>query len=139
LVFLTSKNLSQDTTHDLSTSSFGQIRDDENCLGSREGTDALSDLENEILSQLIVDLITVLDGNEGVNGLAGELIRDTNHSRFSDGVVLDQRSLNLGSRQTMAGNVDDIINTASDPVVAFVVTSCSVARELAKNQRPASY
>jgi hypothetical protein len=30
----------------------------------------------------------------------------------------------------MAGDVDDVINTAPDPVVAFVVTSCSVTREL---------
>jgi hypothetical protein len=44
--------------------------------------------------------------------------------------MLNQRSFDFGCGETMSGNVDDVINTTSDPVIAFVVTSCSVAREL---------
>ena len=130
LVFLASKNLSQDTTHDLPTSGLGQIRNDEDGLGSRKGTNTLSYLENEILSQLVVDLIAILDGDKGVDRLSGEFIIDTNHSSFCNGVMLDQCSFNFGSGETMPRDVDDVINTTSDPVVAFVVTSSSVAREL---------
>jgi hypothetical protein len=130
LVFFASKNLSQDTTHNLATSSLGQIRNDEDSLGSRKGTNALSDLENEILSQLVVDLVTILDRNKGVYSLPGELIIDTHHSSFSYGGVLDQCGFDLGSRETVTGNIDDIVDTSSDPVVAFVITSCSVTREL---------
>lgn len=132
LVFLASKNLSQDTTHDLPTSGLGQIRNDEDGLGGRKGTNTLSDLENEILSQLVVDLIAIFDGDEGVDGLSGKFISDTNHSSFCNGVMLDQCSFNFGSGKTMPRDVDDVINTTSDPVVAFVVTSSSVARELGK-------
>jgi len=96
LVFFSSKNLSQYTTHDLATSSLGQIRNDEDSLGGCKGTNTLSDLENEILSQLIVDLITILDCDEGVDSLSGEFISDANHSSFGDGVILDQRSFDLG-------------------------------------------
>ena len=41
--------------------------------------------------------------------------------------VLDERCLNLSSRQSVSRNVDDIVDTASDPVVAFVVTTSAVA------------
>jgi hypothetical protein len=84
----------------------------------------------EILSQLVVDLMTILDCDEGVDGLSGEFVGNTNHSSFRDGLILNQRSFDFGCGETVTGNVDDIIDTTSDPVVAFVVTSCSIAGEL---------
>lgn len=130
LVLLAGENLSQDATHNLATSSLRQIRNDKDSLGGSEGTDALSDLEDEILSQLIIDLIAILDCNEGIDSLSGEFIVDTDDSGFSNGVMLDQSSFNFGSRETMTADVDDIVDSSSDPVIAFVVPSCSVAREL---------
>jgi len=44
--------------------------------------------------------------------------------------VLDERCLNFCSGQSVARDVDDIVDAASDPVVAFVVTSCTVSSEL---------
>ena len=97
LVFLPCENLSQDTTHNLATSSLRQIRNDKDSLGSSEGTNALSDLEDEVLSQLIIDLIAIFDRNEGVDSLSSQFISDTDDSSFSNGVVLDQRSFNFSS------------------------------------------
>lgn len=44
--------------------------------------------------------------------------------------VLDQRCLNLSCRQSVAGHVHHIVNTASDPVVALVVATSAVSSEL---------
>jgi hypothetical protein len=44
--------------------------------------------------------------------------------------VLDERGLNLSCRQSVSGDVHDIINTSADPVVSLVVTSSTVSGEL---------
>jgi hypothetical protein len=44
--------------------------------------------------------------------------------------MLDQSSLNLRSRETMAGHVDDIVDTTTDPVVSVVIAACTVSGEL---------
>jgi hypothetical protein len=87
-------------------------------------------LQNEILLQLVCNLIAILDGNKGVDCLAGQFIADTNHGGLGNRMVLNQRGFNLGSRETVTRNIDDIVNTASDPVVSLVITSGPVTREL---------
>ena len=62
--------------------------------------------------------------------MASELVVDADDCGFGDCVVLDERCFDLGSGETVTANVDDVVNTASDPVVAFVVTSGSVTCEL---------
>lgn len=44
--------------------------------------------------------------------------------------VLEKSSLNLSGRQTMSRNVDDIVDTAADPVVALVITASTISSEL---------
>jgi hypothetical protein len=44
--------------------------------------------------------------------------------------MLNERCLNLRSRQSVSRNVNNVINTASDPVVAFVIASGTVSSEL---------
>jgi hypothetical protein len=44
--------------------------------------------------------------------------------------MLDKRSLDFSSRQSVARDVDDIVDTPSDPVVTLVVTSGTVSSEL---------
>jgi hypothetical protein len=45
-------------------------------------------------------------------------------------VVLDKSGFDFRGGQTMAGYVDNIIDTTSDPVVTFVVTTSTVTGEL---------
>lgn len=87
-------------------------------------------MQDKLLAESICRLVSVLDGDEGVDGLAGQLVRNTNDSRLGNGVVLDQSSLNLSGREAVTADVDDIINTASDPVEALVVTGSTVTSEL---------
>jgi hypothetical protein len=130
LVFLASKNLSQNSPHNLSTSSLGQIWHNEDSLRSSEGTNALPDLQDEVLLELIVDLIAVLDSHERVDCLSSKLIVDSDDSSFCDGVILNQCGFDFGSGETVTADVDNVIDTASDPVVTFVVTSSSITSEL---------
>jgi hypothetical protein len=44
--------------------------------------------------------------------------------------VLDERGFDLGRRQTVATDINHVVYTTSDPVVALVVAACTVAREL---------
>jgi hypothetical protein len=44
--------------------------------------------------------------------------------------MLDERCLDLSSRQSVAGDVDNIIDTSPDPVVTFVITPSAVSSEL---------
>jgi len=44
--------------------------------------------------------------------------------------VLNKGSFNLGRRETVSGHVDDVVDTAADPVVSFVVTASAVTGEL---------
>jgi hypothetical protein len=130
LILLASKNLPQYTTHDLATTRLREIRHDEDGLGGSKRPYALADLLDEVLAQLVVDLVAVLDGDERVYRLARQLVRDAHHGCLGHGLVLDQRSLDLGSRQAVAGYVDHVVDASPDPVVALVVAACTVAGEL---------
>jgi hypothetical protein len=44
--------------------------------------------------------------------------------------MLDERCLNLSSRQSVARDVDNIIDTTPNPVVPLVVTSGTISSEL---------
>lgn len=44
--------------------------------------------------------------------------------------VLEKSSLDLSGGQTVSRNVDDIVDTATDPVVAVVITASTISGEL---------
>jgi hypothetical protein len=129
-VLLAGQNLPQDPTHNLSTTGLGQVGDDDDSLRRGKWTNALANLEDEVLLQLVVDLISVLDGDESVDSLASEVVSNANDGGFGDSGVLDQSGFDLGGGETVTGYVDDVVDTSADPVVAIVVTSGSVACEL---------
>jgi hypothetical protein len=105
-------------------------------------------LHGQILADLICRLVAILQRDEGIDSLAGQLIGDANDSSLGDGVcsqlasvlhssthhvaltVLDKGSLDLGGGQTVSRDVDNIVNTTADPVVAIVVTTGTISSEL---------
>lgn len=129
-VLLARQNLPQDSTHNLSTTGLGQVGDDDDRLRRRERANALAHLQDEVLFQLVGDLVAVLDGDESIDGLAGEFVSDADNGGFGHGAVLDQRGFDFGGGQTVTGDVDDVVDAAADPVVAVVVTTGSVTCEL---------
>jgi hypothetical protein len=148
LVLFSRKNLSQDAAHNLPRACLGQIIDCENSLGRGKWSNRFAHLEDEIFLDLIAMVETFLQGDKGIDSLSGKLIADTNDSCFSDRVydnasvlryrllpqgqltMLDKSRLNLGSRQSVTRNVDNVVNTTSDPIVSFVISASTIASEL---------
>lgn len=46
--------------------------------------------------------------------------------------MLEKSSFNFGSRKSVTGNIDHVVDTSTDPVVSFVVTASSITSELQK-------
>ena len=131
LVALASDDLAHDAAHDLAGARLGQVRDDVDLLGRREGADDLAHLEDELLDEAglvggVVAELTAgglrsermlrenleeyvrLEGDEGVDSLARELVVGTDDGGLSDTRVEDEGRLDLGSRETVTRDVDDI-------------------------------
>lgn len=87
-------------------------------------------MEDELLAERICALVAILEGDEGVDGLAGQLVGNTNDGGLGNRVVLNQGSLDFGSGQTVTTDVNDVIDTSTDPVESLVVTSGTVTSEL---------
>lgn len=130
LVLLTGKNLSENTSHDLAAAGLGKIWDNKHGLGRREGANTPADLEDEVLAEGIIDFGAVLDGHKGVDSLAGELVGNPNDGRLGNGGVLNEGGLDLSRAETVTADVDNVINTATDPVEALVIATGTIAREL---------
>lgn len=130
LILFTRQNLPQNPPHDLPTPRLRQIRHNKDRLRSSEWTNTLPDLQNEVFLELVVDLVAVFDRHEGVDGLAGEFVVDAHNGGFGNGVVFDQCGFDFGGRETMTADVDDVVDAAPNPVVAFMIAASSVSSEL---------
>lgn len=130
LVLLAGENLSQDAAHNLAGARLGQVGNDKDGLGRGKRSNALADLHDKLLAQGVVDLVALLDGDKGVDGLAGELVVDADDGGLGNGLVLDEGGLDLGCGETVAGDVDDVVDAAANPVEAFVVASSTITGEL---------
>ena len=130
MIFLACKDLSKNSTHDLATASLGEIRNHEDGLGGCKWSNAFPDLQDKILLQLVIDLVSILDSNESIDSLSGKLIADTDNGSFGYGRILDESSFDFRSGEAVTTDIDDIVDTSSDPVVSFMITSSSIAREL---------
>jgi hypothetical protein len=62
-------------------------------------------------------------------GRKGERGTYTNDGSLSDSVVLDESRLDLSGREPVSRDVDDIVNTSSDPVCEQVSTSAKLVRD----------
>ena len=129
-VLLAAQHLPQDPPHDLAAARLGQVRDDVDGLWAGEGADALADLHDHLLLGGVGVGGGVLEGDEGVDGLAGQLVGDAHDGRLAHVGVLDQRRLDLRRRQPVARHVDHVVDAAPDPVVAVAVAARAVAGEL---------
>ena len=55
---------------------------------------------------------------------------EAHYSRFGHGRVRHQRRLDLGGAHAVAGDVQHVVHPAGDPVVAILITTAAVAREV---------
>ena len=69
-------------------------------------------------------------GDEGDEGLAFEVVRASNDSRFGDAWMADERAFDFGGADAMAGDVEDVVDAADDPEVTVFVLAAAVACEI---------
>lgn len=120
---------------DLSRTSLGEIRNDEHLLGGSEGTNDLSNLQDELLNdgalvQRVVRELAIrahtasvnsgrgpgklsrrnsrLQSDECIYCLTCQLVSGTNHSSLGDTLVKDESRLDFGGGETVTGDVDNI-------------------------------
>ena len=70
-------------------------------------------------------------GDEGADRLAGVLVGLADHRRLGDVGVGDDRRLDLGGREPVAGDVDDVVDPPDHPEVAVGVRAGGVADQVA--------
>lgn len=127
LILLARQNLSQNAAHNLARASLGQIRHDIDALRGRERSNRLSHLEHQLDVDFLGCLDAVLEGQERHGCLAGDLISSGNDCCLGDSLVLDQGCLDFSCRETVAADVDDVVNAATDPVESIFVTAGPVS------------
>lgn len=148
-VLLTAQDLPQDTSHDLAAASLREVINDKDGLGSGEWSNRLANLHDKVFTDLLICLIALLQRHKCIDRLASEFVSNTDHGSFSNHIchgmsvsnvygfgffllltVFKQGSFNLSGGQPVTGYVNYVVNTAADPVVSVVVTSCSISSEL---------
>jgi hypothetical protein len=132
-IFLTTQNLPKNPPHDLPRPCLGQVHHDKDLFRRGERADALPHLQDEVFLGLVVVGVCVFEGDEGVNGLAGEFVGDADDGGFGHERGFDERGFDLGGGEAVAGDVDNIVDAAADPVVAVVVAGGAVAGELGRS------
>jgi hypothetical protein len=89
-------------------------------LRTRERTDDLTHLKDQFLQERrLVGLVegkVGLHSDESDDGLTSELVGDTDDGSLGDTVVEDEGGFDFGGRETVTRDVDDVVDTAADPV-----------------------
>src|SRR3546814_14297533 len=68
-------------------------------------------------------------GYVGVDALALDVVRETDHRGLGHLWVQHQRAFHLGGADAVAADVDHVVDAASNPVVAVGVAAAAVAAE----------
>src|SRR5262249_20677364 len=116
--------------HDLARPGLGQAGRELNDVGRGERPDLASHPALQIRLEDVRGLYAHLQGHIAVDALALDLVRIAYDRRLGDRLVGDQGALDLGGAQPVAGDVDDVVHAAGDPVVAVRIASRAVAGEV---------
>ncbi len=87
----------------------------------------VADVLAQFLGQLVDGAKPGRRMHEGVDGLPFDLVRQADGRRLGHGRVADQRDLDLGRAQPVAGDLDHVVHAADDPEVAVLVALGRVA------------
>ncbi|KAH3658854.1 hypothetical protein OGATHE_006580 [Ogataea polymorpha] len=132
---LSGTNLTEHSSHDLARPGLWQVWNDDNAFWSSKRPNYASDVHHERFSEgskrlCVVCLRLVLQLHKCNDGLASDVVVDSNNSGLADMSVFQQNRLDLGSGQSVARNIHNVVDSSSDPIVAIVVSSSTVSREV---------
>ncbi len=117
--------------HDLAGAGLRQLGDDHDLARLGDRADLLAD----VVAQLLDDVLAAVAGllaqdHERADRLAGVLVLGADDRGLGDLRVRDQRRLDLGGGEPVAGDVHDVVDPAEHPEVAVVVLLGAVAGEV---------
>ena len=124
---LTGGHLSQDPSHDLTGPRLGKTGNELKLAGRGDGSDFLPDMGHQVFFQLITSFITHLKYYVGIKVFPLNVMRETDDGRFGYVGMGNQRTLNLGRADPVAGNIHHVVNTAHQPEVTVFILSRPVS------------
>ena len=80
--------------------------------------------------QIVSGLEAAAYRHERCHRLAGQIIGEADHRGLGHCRVLDQATLKLGGAETVPGNVQDVVDSANDPVVAVFVAGHGITGQV---------
>ena len=82
------------------------------------------------LRSVVAAFFAGIQRHVGVDRLALDLVREGDDRRLGDRGMRDQRAFDFGGADAVAGDVDDVVDAAGDPVIAVLVAAAAVAGEI---------
>jgi phosphoribosylanthranilate isomerase len=130
LIDLVFGDLAQNAAHDFAGASLGQCRGELDFVRSGDGPDFLADMKDEFLAEFVGFSDALLEGDEGIEALAFDVVRHGGDGGFGDFRMADEGAFDLGGADAMTGDVDDVIDAAHEPVIAVFIDATAVAGEV---------
>ena len=130
VLHLVMRDLAEDAAHDLAASGLGQARRELELVRRGDRADDRAHMAGQDLLEVVRRLLAVLQGHVHVDALALDVVGIADHRCLGDRLVADQRGLDLGRAEPVAGDVDDVVDPAHEPVVAVLVHARAVAGEV---------
>mmetsp|Transcript_37253 Transcript_37253/g.99429 ORF Transcript_37253/g.99429 Transcript_37253/m.99429 type:complete len:338 (-) Transcript_37253:1076-2089(-) len=128
-------DLSEDAPHDLAAPRLRQRAREENVVRLRERPDRLPNAHDQLLLQGVIALDSFLQDDVTEQARTLHLVRETDDGCLRSFWVSNERVLNLGTAYAVTGDVDHIVDTACDPIVAVLVAHARVACEVVAGVR----
>src|SRR5690606_28325184 len=89
--------------------------------------DLLRAQRDQFLAQRFTGFDAAHQRDVGINTLALDVVRVTDHGGFGDGVVQDQRTFDFGGAHAVARNVEYVVDAAGNPVVTVGIAAGAIA------------
>mmetsp|Transcript_14968 Transcript_14968/g.26000 ORF Transcript_14968/g.26000 Transcript_14968/m.26000 type:complete len:216 (+) Transcript_14968:1073-1720(+) len=123
-------NLSQNSSHDLARAGFWQPSSEMNHVGCSNRSDFFSNQGDEFFAKLLRRTLTHIQSHIGIDTLAFDVVTHTDHGGFRHMLVKHQGGFNFGGTDSVARNVEHIINTTREPIVSIRVPAAAVTRQI---------
>src|SRR5664279_475333 len=101
-----------------------------NNVGAGDRPNILAHPSNEFGTKFLVLLGADHQSHIGIDALALDVMRIANDGGLRDLFMRDERTLHFRRPEPVTGDIDDIIDPASDPVIAVRVPAAAVAGEI---------
>mmetsp|Transcript_56967 Transcript_56967/g.131071 ORF Transcript_56967/g.131071 Transcript_56967/m.131071 type:complete len:201 (-) Transcript_56967:194-796(-) len=122
--------LPQNSAHNLPTPRLRQTRSPMNRIRSRKRTNDGPHFAHKLLLQAVNVFLSLHQSHVAVNALPLDLVREANHSGFSDLRMRDQSRLDLCRPDAVPRHIDHIIHAPGQKVIPILVALATVARKI---------